>query len=87
MSILTMAHDPHDPKLCRAMFEKLSEYIDQELDVLTCAEIERHAEGCISCRVCLGTLQQAIALCKEMKSEPVPSAFSTRLQDLVARLG
>ena len=29
------------------MFEKLSEYIDKELDDVTCKDIEKHAQDCI----------------------------------------
>ena len=81
-----MTHDTHDPKLCREMFEKLSEYIDKELDEVTCKDIEKHARDCIPCQVCLGTLKQAIELCKKMKPEPVPTEFSARLKDLIASL-
>lgn len=83
---MTMTHDTHDPALCKAMFEKLSEYIDQELDDITCQDIEKHAEDCIPCQVCLGTLKRAIEMCKKMKPEPVPTEFSARLQDLIAGL-
>ena len=55
-------HDTHDPKFCREMFEKLSEYIDKELDEVTCKDIEEHSRDCIPCQVCLGTLKQAIDL-------------------------
>lgn len=73
----------HDPEKCRWMFEKLSEYIDKELDALTCSDIERHAESCIPCQVCLGTLKRTIELCRKMESEPVPETFSERLREFV----
>ena len=39
-----MTRDDHDHQHCLEMFEKLSEYIDGELDHATCEEIERHAK-------------------------------------------
>ena len=81
-----MTHDTHDPEKCRLMFEKLSEYIDNELDEVTCSEIERHMKACINCQVCLATLKRVIDLCKNMKPEPVPQAFSSRLKELTLKL-
>ncbi len=41
---MTMAHD-HDRRDCLAMFAKLSEYLDNELDELTCKDIEDPCRG------------------------------------------
>lgn len=79
-------HHTHDPARCREMFEKLSDYIDQELDEVTCKDIEKHARDCIPCQVCLGTLKQTIDLCKKLKPVPVPKEFSARLQELISTL-
>lgn len=81
-----MTHEAHNPTRCREMFEKLSEYIDKELDDVTCKDIEEHARECIPCQVCLGTLKQAIDLCKKMKPDPVPAEFSARLKELISTL-
>ena len=81
-----MTHETHDPEKCRLMFEKLSEYIDNELDEVTCDEIERHMKDCINCQVCLATLKRVIDLCKNVRPEPVPQAFSSRLKELTLKL-
>jgi hypothetical protein len=81
-----MTHSTHDPQKCRWIFEKLSEYIDDELDQVTCENIERHAEDCIPCQVCLGTLKRTIEMCRHMESKPVPADFSRRLRELVQSL-
>lgn len=82
-----MAHD-HDRKDCLAMFEKLSAYIDNELDDLTCQKIEAHARDCIPCQACLETLRQTIGMCRSLATdeEPVPEAFSSRLKSLILQL-
>ena len=80
---MTPPHHTHDPEKCRWMFEKLSEYIDNELDEVTCKDIERHAEDCIPCRVCLGTLKRTIELCRNMEDKPVPEDVSSRLKAFI----
>jgi anti-sigma factor RsiW len=83
-----MTHDNHDHGHadCLAMFEKLSAYIDNELDPLTCKDIETHAEHCIACQACLATLKKTVALCKEAPDQPPPEAFSQRLKQLIVTM-
>jgi hypothetical protein len=78
---MSKTHHPH--KDCLEMFEKLSEYLDQELDETTCREIEKHAEECIKCNVCLETLKRTIEICKQTESKPVPKDLSGRLRKLI----
>jgi hypothetical protein len=68
------------------MFERLSEYIDNELDTLTCEDIETHASTCISCKVCLETLKRTIDLCKSSGSRTVPKEFSHRLMETISQI-
>ncbi|MBW1697030.1 MAG: zf-HC2 domain-containing protein [Deltaproteobacteria bacterium] len=79
-------HSTHDPQKCRLMFERLSEYIDNELDERICNDIERHIRDCVPCQVCLGTLKRTIELCKHMKNVPVPPRFSANLRELIENL-
>ena len=65
------------------MFEKLSEYIDNELDAVTCGDIERHVEACVPCKICLETLKRTVKLCKKMDSIPVPDSVSVKLKELI----
>ena len=71
---------------CRAMFEKISEFIDNELDAAACREIEMHAESCARCKACLETLKRTIDFCKKLESKPIPETFSRRLKDAVEEL-
>jgi anti-sigma factor RsiW len=80
-----MTDHPHD-KDCLAMFEKLSEYLDRELDELTCRDIERHLAACVPCKVCLQTLKRTVALCRNVEADPVPAALSGRVRDLIRQL-
>ncbi|MFC1798990.1 anti-sigma factor family protein [Thermodesulfobacteriota bacterium] len=78
--------DHHHSAACIAMFERLSEYIDNELDEVSCKDIERHARECIKCKTCLGTLKRTIDMCKHTGSPPVPNYFSLRLKEYIQNL-
>jgi uncharacterized membrane protein YheB (UPF0754 family) len=65
------------------MFQKLSEYIDNELDEITCQDIERHVEECVPCKICLETLKRTVNLCKKLESKPVPESVSLKLKEFI----
>ncbi len=81
-----MTSDQHDHNHCLSMFEKLSEYIDNELDVVTCRDIERHVAECIPCKICLETLKRTVKLCKKVDSIPVPESVSVKLKELIQNM-
>ena len=81
-----MATEYQDHRHCLEMFQKLSEYIDGELDRVTCAEIEQHAENCVACFSCLQTLKRTVAICKNTKEKPVPRELSQRLKEIIQNL-
>ena len=61
---------------------------DMAEDLLTesHAHIETHIESCKPCQVCLETLKQTVALCKNLEHRQVPEAFTLRLKDAIADL-
>ena len=82
-----MKNHKHDnPSHCVEMFEKLSEYIDGEVDINTCEEIEKHIDACVACQICLATLKRTVKLCKEVEQSPVPADVSKRIQALIKGL-
>jgi predicted anti-sigma-YlaC factor YlaD len=76
----------HDHKHCLEMFKKLSEYLDNELDEITCKNIEHHVKECFSCFVCLQTLKRTVDLCKQAENKPVPRAFSEKLKEIIQNM-
>ncbi len=80
------ADPPHSHENCIALFERLSEYIDQELDPPTCSAIEAHINACKPCQVCLETLKQTVGLCRKLERRQVPEAFSVKLKDAIHAL-
>jgi len=69
----------HDHRQCLALFSKISEYLDNEVDEATRRTIKRHLKRCKPCQVCLRTLERTVALCGTLDTLPVPKNFSHRL--------
>ncbi|MCP4630196.1 MAG: hypothetical protein GY850_42810 [bacterium] len=81
-----MSSDDHDHQHCLEMFEKLSEYIDGELDHATCAEIQKHADDCVACFFCLETLKRTVALCNNVGDKPIPQNLSEKLKEIIENI-
>jgi RNA polymerase sigma-70 factor (ECF subfamily) len=76
--------DPHHShQNCLALFERLSEYIDRELDTPTCRDIEAHIKACKPCQVCLETLKHTVDLCRHLERRQVPETFSLKLKETI----
>ena len=73
----------HSHENCLALFERLSEYIDRELDAPTCQDIEAHIQACKPCQVCLETLKQTVALCRNLERRQVHETFSLKLKTAI----
>ena len=81
-----MNNDRHDHRHCLELFEKLSEYLDNELDEATCKDIEKHIKACVPCFVCLQTLKRTVDLCKQACGRPIPEDFSKKLRQVIQNL-
>jgi len=64
---------------CKEIFEKLSEYIDGELDPQLREELERHMEDCHPCLFFVNTIKKTITLYKYAGNEPLPKEVHFRL--------
>jgi anti-sigma factor RsiW len=62
---------------CREMFERLSEYIDAELDARLLECFDEHLQDCEPCQAFIATLRKTVELCRERGSDaPAKSLFS-----------
>ncbi len=67
----------NDQLNCREMFERLSEYIDGELDAKSLECFDEHMQGCEPCQAFIATLRKTVELCRESGSDsPARSLFS-----------
>ncbi len=69
----------HLTETCREIKDKLSAYLDGELESALCAEIEQHLRGCDDCRVMVDTLNKTITLYRNYGQETVPPDVHERL--------
>jgi anti-sigma factor RsiW len=67
---------------CKEILDKLSEYIDGELDPELCQDLERHMEDCL---VFVNTLKKTITFYKYASSEPLPKEVHLRLHDCLKK--
>ena len=67
-------------KDCKKYFERISEYLDGELEDEISNEIETHLKDCPECRECLESLKKTIQLCKEGGDDEIPSDIRERLR-------
>ena len=78
-----MTSEHHNHHHCLELFEKLSEYIDNELDEPACREIEKHIKECALCRVCLETLKRSVDICRHTQTRSMPTPLSKRINRLL----
>ena len=69
----------HLSETCREIKDKLSAFLDGELESAVCAEIEQHLRGCDDCRVMVDTLSKTITLYRNYGQETVPPDVHERL--------
>ncbi len=70
---------------CKDILDKLSEYIDGELDPRLCNELERHMEDCHPCLLFVNSLKKTITLYKYAGNEPLPKEVHIRLHDFLRK--
>jgi RNA polymerase sigma-70 factor (ECF subfamily) len=74
----------HGTGRCRELVERLSEYLDGELDPGMCAEVEEHLGGCPPCEAFLESLRRTVALLRRMPDPPMPEEVRRHLVSIVA---
>ena len=61
---------------CKKLFAALSRYLDGELRMRECSELERHLQGCRPCLSYIENLKTTIGACRQFRTRkaPKPSA-------------
>ena len=68
----------HHPERCQDVLELLSAYVDFELPLVDCGEIERHLADCPACHESVERLRDTIALCRAYAPGALPAPLSNR---------
>ena len=70
---------------CKEILEKLSEYIDGELDSKICQDLEQHLKDCNPCLLFIDSLKKTITLYKYAAAEPLPKEVHLRLHEYLKK--
>lgn len=72
---------------CKEIFDRLSDYIDRDLDPEICKEIEGHVENCEPCIAFINTLRKTVdlfqALGQQEATALAPDSVSTNLKQFL----
>jgi len=69
---------------CRQVVDKISEYIDGELDPELVREVERHMEHCEDCRIVVDTTRKTVEIFCHTDPAPLPHDVLERLNRMFA---
>lgn len=70
---------------CQEILEKLSDYIDGELDPRLCQDLEKHMADCHPCLIFVNTFKKTLTLYKFACCEPLPKEVHLRLHDYLKK--
>ena len=71
---------------CAALLERVSAYLDQELDDATCRAIDDHCQRCADCARVIEGLRATIGLCRATGERPLPPAVRAKARAQIERL-
>lgn len=66
---------------CKHVWENISEYIDQTMDVKLREEIEKHLEHCEICSAVLDSTRNILVLTADGRTFELPVGYSERLHE------
>jgi anti-sigma factor RsiW len=70
---------------CKRIFAMLSDYLNTDLPVKNCRELERHLEGCAPCIAYLESLKTTVEACRRYQVRKIP-APSKRVREALLKL-
>lgn len=71
---------------CRKIFERLSEYLDNEVDSDFCEKLESHMQGCEPCVAFLESLRRAIRWIERSEVPAPPDDVRREVREALDRL-
>lgn len=70
---------------CKHVWEHISAYIDNEVDVKLRVEIDRHLETCEICSAVLDSTRNVVILVADERIFELPAGFGERLHERIDR--
>jgi anti-sigma factor (TIGR02949 family) len=69
---------------CRQVIDRISEYLDGELDPELVRELERHLEHCEDCRIVVDTTRKTVEIFYHTEPAALPPGVRERLNQMFA---
>jgi anti-sigma factor RsiW len=76
-----MTKHPHGGPECKMLFEKLSEYLDGELDPALYPRFEEHMGDCEPCQAFLESLRRTVGLVGSVEAVELPPEVRRQVLD------
>lgn len=70
---------------CPDVLKLFSRYLEGEISADTCAQMERHLEGCARCRGACDSLKRTLTLCQSGAATAVPESVQTSVRASLRR--
>lgn len=70
---------------CRELLEKLSDYLDGELDLDLCRRIEQHMGECPPCQRLLESRRRAVDWARSLPTPPLPAELEREILEACER--
>lgn len=70
---------------CDELFKLLPEYLDDEMKVEICQDLQQHIRECSYCRAHVLTMQGTVSLARELGAPPIHQEWVLRLRDRIMR--
>ncbi len=71
---------------CGMVTERLSAFLDGDLDAAECGRIARHAKTCPRCTQLTAELRRTVGLCQRAAKTPLPPELRRRARASIRRL-
>jgi len=77
---------PHPPSRCRELLERLSRYIDDDLEPRERRSLVNHLRRCPCCEEFADSLRRTVLLCQEAGKRRLPADVRARARNRIAQL-
>lgn len=72
---------------CREFCQYLSDYIDGEVALSLCVELEQHLADCPNCRIVVDTTRKTVSMYRRFGQTELPAGVSERLWQAIEQAG
>ncbi len=69
--------------VCKELFEKMSEYLDGEMNLAMMKEAEKHLGQCTGCKKTVEAFKKSISFLQRTKAKTLPEKEKKHLKELI----